>query len=270
VLTAEAKGVFQNRIVATGDANLYAEDLAQFEVVAPEIAVSVVGPQRKYLELPAEFVVAVENRGTAAAKDIELVGKLPQGLEFVSANNFGEYDEATRSVYWSLAELQPSKRGEVTLIAKPVDLGEKRLEFKAGAELGLVDHAESMLQVEGLAALKSEVTDVADPIEVDGQTSYEIRIVNQGSKAATNVIVVAHFPEGIDAVRAEGPTEGRVEPKRVQFAPLRELSPKADTTYRIDVAGVSPGDQRVLVQIMTNDLAQPINVEESTCVYSDQ
>lgn len=270
VLTAEAKGRFQNWIVATGDANLRDEDVAEFEVVAPDIAVSVNGPQRKYLELPATFVVAVENRGTAAAKDIELVGKLPEGLEFVSANNFGEYDEATRSVYWSLAELQPSRRGEVTLVAMPVDLGEKRLEFKAGADLGLVDHAESTLHVEGLAALKSEVTDVADPIEVGGQTSYEIRIVNQGSKAASNVVVLAQFPEGIEAVRAEGPTEGRVEPQEVLFSPLRELSPKADTTYRVDVAGVLPGDQRIRVRIMTDDLAQPINEEESTRVYADQ
>jgi uncharacterized repeat protein (TIGR01451 family) len=271
VLNADRKGIVHNRITAKGDGNLFTEDITEFEVVAPQIAVSVQGPARKYLELPATFVVAIENPGTAAASDIELVGKLPEGLEFVSADNFGQYDESTRSVYWSLAELPPRERGEVKLVAMPVELGEQRLQVEADAKLGLADRAESTLQVEGLAAIKSEVTDIADPVEVGGETSYEIRIVNQGSKAATNVQVVAQLPEGLGAVRADGPTPNpRVEPTRVTFAPLQKLSPKADATYRIDVQGLSPGDQRILVMIMTDDLAAPIKKEESTRVYADR
>jgi uncharacterized repeat protein (TIGR01451 family) len=270
VLTAEQRGVVQNRIVATADANLRAEHVAEFEVVAAEIALTVDGPALKYLELPATFTVAIQNTGTAAAKDVELVGKLPEGMKFVSADNFGQYDEQTHSVYWSLAELPPREMGQVELVALPVELGEHRLQVKADAESGLTDQAESTLQVEGLAAIKFEVTDIADPIEVGGETSYEIRVVNQGSKSATNVIVIAQLPEGMQAVRAQGETPEQIQPGQVVFAPLTELSPKADTTYRVDVKGLHPGDQRILVQVTAHELEQPIKEEESTRVYADQ
>ncbi len=40
--------------------------------------------------------------------------------------------------------------------------------------------------VDGLAAIMFEVKDLEDPIEVGGETGYEVRVVNQGTKAATN------------------------------------------------------------------------------------
>ncbi len=60
------------------------------------------------------------NPGTASAKDIDLVAVLPRKLKFVSANNSGQFDAATHSVYWSLEELPPQETGTVKLTTLPL------------------------------------------------------------------------------------------------------------------------------------------------------
>src|SRR5690606_34669232 len=110
---AEKAGHVVNVLSARADGNLQVEQRAEFEVIAPAISVAVEGPTRRYLERPATYQVTVENPGTAPARDVELVTKLPKGLRFIKANNMGEYDAGTHAIYWSLAELPQGERGTV-------------------------------------------------------------------------------------------------------------------------------------------------------------
>ena len=151
-----------------------------------------------------------------------------------------------------------------------VEAGEQRLQVETTAAQGLADQTEQPVVVEGLAAIMFEVVDVDDPIEVGGETSYEIRVVNQGSKTATNLQVKAFLPQGMTAANAAGPTQHQIGQGQVLFAPLARLAPKADTTFRVDVQGLQPGDQRFRVQVTTGEVQQPITKEESTRVYADQ
>ena len=105
VLTAEKAGKVVNVLTARADGNLQVQQQVEFEVIAPALTVAVDGPERRYLERPATYEVSVENPGTAPAHDVQIVTKLPKGMQFVRANNMGEYDAATHAVYWSLAEL---------------------------------------------------------------------------------------------------------------------------------------------------------------------
>jgi len=270
VLNAEQAGVIENIMTARADANLEVTSSCEFEIIAPDLKLTVDGPKRKYLERPATFVVNIDNPGTAAAKDVQLVTQLPKGLQFVSANNLGEYDSTTHSVYWNLPELPANERGSVELTALAVEAGAHTVKAATRSQQGLEDRAESQLQVEGLAALKFEVVDLEDPIEIGGETSYEIRVMNQGSKAAANVQIVATLPEGMRAIDARGETRHAIQGNRVVFSPLAQLTPKAESVYRIQVQGVRPGDQRVKVQITTDEIQNPITKEESTRVYADQ
>ena len=40
--------------------------------------------------------------------------------------------------------------------------------------------------------------------------------------------------------------------------------------YTVHVQGVRPGDQRVRVQVQSDDLKSPVTKEESTRVYADR
>lgn len=270
VLTAEKAGKVVNTLTAKADGNLQVQQQVEFEVIAPALSVSLNGPERRYLERPATYEVSVENPGTAPARDVQIVTKLPKGMRFVRANNMGEYDPATHAVYWSLAELPKGERGSVELVAMPTETGPQTLQVDGHAQQGLADHKQREIVIEGLAAIMFEVRDLEDPIEVGGETGYEIRVVNQGTKAATNVQVSVDLPPGLKLISAEGESEHKVQDGRVLFEPVAQLAPKADTVFRLKAQGLQPGDQRINVQVNTDDLQQPIRREESTRVFGDQ
>ncbi|MEM8946091.1 MAG: hypothetical protein AAGD11_13025 [Planctomycetota bacterium] len=270
VLSAEQAGRVSNVMTARADASLQVDASCEFEVIAPELQLSIEGPQRRFLERPATYRVSIDNPGTASAKDVQLVTHLPKGMQFVSANNMGEYDSASHSVHWSLAELPANERGTVELIALPIEPGSQTLQVATKASLGLEDQTDKRVLVEGLSALMFEVEDVEGLIEVGGETTYEIRVRNQGSKAATNVQIVAVMPPGIRPIAGQGETRHAIQGERVVFSPLAQLAPKSDTKFRIQAQGIRPGDQRVRVQISADDLQQPITKEVSTKVYADE
>jgi len=270
VLTAEKAGKVVNALTARADGNLQVQQQVEFEVIAPALMIDVEGPERRYLERPATYEVRVTNPGTAPAHDVQIVTKLPKGMKFVRANNMGEYDAATHAVYWSLAELPKGEKGTVELVAMPTETGQQTLQVEGHAQQGLTDQKQRAITVEGLAAIMFEVRDLEDPIEVGGETGYEIRVVNQGTKAATNVQVTCEIPPGMKILSAEGEAQHKVMDGRLVFEPLQQLAPKADTVFRIRAQGLQAGDQRMTVQVNTDDLQQPIRREESTRVFGDQ
>ena len=269
-LTAARPGPFTTLLVARGDASLRPERRHEMTIVAPQLDVALQGPSRRYLEREAIYTVSISNPGTSPAHDVELIAELPLGLKFVSADNQGHYDEATRTVLWRLAELPVNTTGSVKLTTMPVEAGMKTLRIAGSADRVDPVKREQPIQVEGIAAILFQVVDVDDPIEKGGETAYEIRVLNQGSKAATNVQIEVTIPPEMKVVAAEGPVRHLVEGNRIRFESLARLAPKADTTYRVRVQGVQPGDLRVRVQLLTDEMDRPVVKEESTRVYSDE
>ncbi len=270
ILTAEKAGPVVNRIIARGDGDLEVEQEIKFEVIAPSLEIGVEGPGRRYLNKPATYTVHISNPGTATAKDIELTTKLPKGMRFVRANNLGEYDSATHAVYWSLAKLGKGAVGAVKLTTLPTIAGDHELTIEGKASQGLEDQTIQHILVEGIAAVTFKVTDLEDPIEVGGETTYEINVINKGSKAATDVQVTATLPPGMSVVSAEGKTAYAIQSQTVVFEPLESLAPKTDTTFRVTAQGVQPGDQRLTVQIGHSELTEPLRTEENTRVFSNE
>ncbi|MEX2114144.1 MAG: hypothetical protein WD845_13215, partial [Pirellulales bacterium] len=247
-----------------------AEATTEFQVIAPQLEVSLAGPKRRYLERNATHNISVANPGTASAKDIELVAVLPRELQFVSANNNGQFDPATHSVYWSLEELPAQETGTVSLTTLPLQPGDAKLVIKSRAQQNLADESEEVLSIEGLAAINFQLSDASDPIEVEGQNTYEVKVINQGTKAASNVQLVALLPPEMKGVSAEGPARFRIEGQRIVFEPLKLLGPKAETIYKVTVQALQPGDLRLQVQITTDEIRDPITKEESTHVYGNE
>lgn len=270
LLKAAMPGEAIHHLIARADANLEAQDKMTIEVLAPELKVGLNGPKKRFLERSAVYTISVSNPGTAAAKDVELVTALPKGLKFVEANHHGHYDAASHSVFWSLEELPPRESGAVTLTALPLQPGELRMQVKGRANRGLSDELDETISVEGLAAVQFELVDTQDPVEVGGETTYEVRVTNQGSKAASNVQVVAMLPPELEFVSAEGPTKQTADGQRIVFQPLAQLAPKADTTYYVKVRGAQPGDLRFRAQLSSDENRAPITKEESTHVFADE
>jgi uncharacterized repeat protein (TIGR01451 family) len=269
-MVAERPGQVSNVLVARGDGNLKAEHRLDLQILAPQLGLAIEGPKRRYLEREAAYTVAITNPGTAPAQRVELTAQLPPGLKFVSANNAGHYVQAEHAVHWQLDELPVQETGTLKLVTMPVEPGEHKLLVSASADKGVSAEREQSVLIEGIAAIMFEVVDVNDPVEKGGETTYEIRVVNQGSKAATNVQLVLNLPTGMRPVAAEGPTHHAMGTNQIVFEGLSRLAPKADTTYRVRVQCLQPGDLRMQAQLMTNEIREPVTKEESTRVYADE
>ena len=55
----------------------------------------------------------------------------------------------------------------------------------------------------------------------------------------------------------------------MHFEPLARLAPKADVTFRVKTQALQAGDLRIKVQLLTDEMRQPITKEASTRVYTD-
>jgi uncharacterized repeat protein (TIGR01451 family) len=239
------------------------------EVIAPKLEVGVEGPKRRFLNREARHVVTVSNPGTAAAKEVELVAYLPKGMKFVEANNHGSYDASQHAVYWSLEELPAQKTGDVQLVMIPTEAGDQRIRVEGKAQQGLADSREETITVEGVSALSFQISDLADPLEVGGEATYEVRIVNSGSKSAGNVQVSVTLPPEMQPIDATGPTTSKSKASPIVFEPITRLAPKEEKVYRIRAQATGAGDLRIRVQLTSDELKQAVTQEESTQVFSD-
>ena len=269
-LSARRPGPATNVLVARAEGNLKVEDRLNLQVLAPQLDLALVGPKRRYLEREACYQVSLSNPGTATAQQIDLVAYLPNGLKFLRANNAGQYDEAARAVHWRLQELPNNETGTVELVTMPVETGQQSLKLRATAQRGLTTEKEQPITIEGIAAVLFQVANDKNPVEVGGETTSEIRVVNRGSKAASNVRVAVLIPAEMKALSAEGPTHFVLDGNRVLFEGMARLAPKADAIYRVRLRGLQAGDVRVRCQLMTDEMQSPINKEEGVRVYADE
>jgi hypothetical protein len=269
-LQTKEPGSHTCRLVAHGEPNLRVVTEVPIDVTSPALELTFTGSRRRFLDRQGVVELTVANRGTAPARNVRLAVTLPPGLEFVSANNQGIFEPTTRRVRWQLEELPIAEAGTVRLILQPRQLG--RFELQATAEADRASAAEAVLplEVEGIAALQFQVRDTADPVALGQETSYEIRLVNQGSKEATGVRVVISVPPGIRPLQAEGPTRHLLDGGRVVFDPMPQLGPKVEVVYRLAVQAIRPGDQRIRVEVTSDDLRTPIVKEENTNVYAEE
>jgi uncharacterized repeat protein (TIGR01451 family) len=270
VLGTRGPGVQAARFVARADGGVEAEQTAKLTVTAPTLAMEVDMPVRRFLQRPATCVISMTNAGTAPARAIELAAQLPPGLKFVRANNAGWHDDRTHRVLWNLEELPPGETGTVEVVVMPVALGPQRIVAAARSADGLADQATHVCEVEGLAAISFEVLDSEDPIEVGGVTEYVIRVANQGTKPATAVRVTASLLGDLEPVEAQGPAAHRLDQRAVIFEPLVKLAPAEEAVFRVRARGRRAGEQRVQVQVVSEDHAAPITKEEITRVYEDR
>lgn len=270
VLEAAKAGVYENRLTVRGDGNLLEEDVRKIEVATPKLEVTMQGPVLRYLDRQATYVVRMANPGTASARNVELVTFLPKGMKYVTSDNHGQYDSQTHAVYWSLEELPAAKQGDVHLTVLPVEPGNHKLKADGHADLGLQHTCEHEVVVESLAELLFTVADVADPIEVGSETSYEVRVHNRGSKADSDIRVIAELPAGMVPVSGDGPVPATVQGSRVIFSPLARLAPDEEAIFKVHATGEATGDHVIRVQLQSAEVRVPVTKEEITRVYTDQ
>ena len=117
--------------------------------------------------------------------------------------------------------------------------------------------------------LEPREVDLDDPVEVGSQTAYEIRVRNDGTKAAQSLKIVCELPAGVELIDTTGPTSHVIEKGELHFKPLPELGAGAKVTYVIRVSGMEAGNLRMRARLTSSASPEPVVVEEVTKFYAD-
>ncbi len=209
--------------VAEGEGGLTAKDTAKVVVSTPRLDLVLTGPSLRYLDRKAIYTLKVTNPGDAAATNVSVSDVVPDGFKVLAASDGGRHDFATRTVAWSLGELSPGQTREVKFEVQAINIGEHKHKAVTTAARGLRAEADLITRVEGLSAMLLEMVDTEDPIEVGGDTTYEVRITNTGSKTETDIRLVATVPDKMELKSATG-LKYHTEGKTVVFDPLEKLA----------------------------------------------
>lgn len=266
-VVAVKAGSFTNTAVATADGGLKAQASATVVVTEAALVVEKSGPERRYLGEEATYVIRVRNAGTAPARGVTVVDVLPPGLKLETTPPGANVSRDQRTVTWNAGVLPPGAERVYEVSCTTVRPGEQVNRIVATASGGLKSEAECQTMVLAVPALLLEVIDTDDPLEVGATTTYEVRIVNQGTKPIEGLSVRVEIPEGMEFLAADAPAGFRETEGAVIFDSIPPIAPRASIAFYLRVRGLTPGDKRVRVRVETGPLGVPIVEEESTKVY---
>ena len=123
---------------------------------------------------------------------------MPPELRFQSATQGGQ--PGTGEVLWRLGTLAAHEQRilQLTTVAEKLAAAAAQV-AEATADPGLRIQAEASLEIVGIPALRMEVVDEGDPVEVGKTVTYRIEITNTGSLPATKVEIKAFIPAELRA-----------------------------------------------------------------------
>lgn len=255
---------------ATSKGEAGGQAVAQMNVIAPSLRIAVDGPALRYKGRNAKYTLTVSNDGSVANNNIRVSQVVPEGFKFVSADRSGKYDASTKSVQWFIGRLEPGQNAKVACELNAVTLGDFTHTVAVLSDSGVRAEAKVDTKVDGIASLSMELVDLDDPVETGVETMYEVRVKNDGSKAATGVSIACELPKGMELITAKAPVDAIVEGRQILFKSLAQIAPGSQAVYKIHVKGVEEGSHRMRVRMTGGSLTEPVIREEVTKVYSDE
>lgn len=268
-LVAIAGGPQSLQIRAQADAELEQVTAAQVNVIAPSLKLAVNGPSLRYVGRSGKYDIVITNDGSVASSNVRAKYKVPDGFKFLKADRGGKFDQATRTVDWFVGGLEAGKSSTVSVQLQCEELGAFTHQAIAVSEHGARSVAQLDTRIEGSASLVLEIADQHDPIEIGNETSYEIRVRNEGSKAATNVGISCELSSGVELVSARGPGESISENGLVMFKSLPQLAPGQAAVFTVTVRGKIEGNHRFRARLASDSITEPLIFEELTKFYGE-
>lgn len=268
-LTGAQAGAWEFTVRAQAAGGASATQKSRIEVVRPRLEVNLEGPGLRYVDRPALYTVRIHNPGPAPANNIQVIDAIPAGFRFVDASAGGTYDSTTRQVSWFVGRLEANASAEVGVQLIPTELGEQRLTAEVRADSGVSEQAEAQTRVEGVEAIVLDVIDTDDPVEINGETVYEIRVTNRGTKAAENVQIAAKAAAETEVIDAAGPTPGKISGGQIVFDPIPSLEPGQCELFQVRVICRHSGEVGFKAYFRTARQTKAVVEEELTRIYQD-
>jgi hypothetical protein len=254
------------------------EPPAKAQPAGSAISVRVTGPDRRRVGESALVTIEVTNTTQQQLEELVIADRFPSTLEPNRATEGNEWLEGG-AMGWKVASLAPGRSlqreiefkclreavracNRVTVSAR----GMQPTTEEACVEIA-TDAAEQPAAAQPESPLHVSVVDTSDPIRIDGETTYQVQVENEGDKSQFNVAVSIALSEEIKLVNAAGPVQGSVTPGAIKFAPIRELrAGETPLTYEVKAKGVRAGTGRIRVEVTAQGQPRPATGEQTTQV----
>jgi uncharacterized repeat protein (TIGR01451 family) len=261
--TAASPGKYDNSARATSDQGVNAEASASTAVHQAVLALTCKAREQQYMGRPFDVCFTVSNSGDTAAAGSQVAVPVPAGLTLKSATAGGHM--SGNNLVWDVGSLAADARQELCATFTSASGGTFSFNGTAKGTCAKPVSSSCETKVIGISALLLEKADNPDPIQVGENTTYTVKVTNQGTADDTNVKMVVEFPAEIDPVSASN--GGEISGKKVTFPPYPRLAPKQAFEYTIIAKGVKVGDARVTFIRTSDGIPAPTSAEESTRVY---
>lgn len=267
-LTAIDAGDQALQIQATAEGDLSDQAAAAVAVVAPKLDLQIEGPKIRHAGRRGRYAVKVSNPGNIATSNVRAKYRIPEGFELLEADRGGRR-AADGTIEWFVGQLAPGESSVFTVTVRAKQLGTFTHQAGVVSEHGATKSADMTTRVEGVASLAITIQDRDDPVEVGQETLYEIRIANEGSRDATNVVLSCELPTGMKVTGVRGPVRYTTRNGVLEFAPLETLAAGKSSVYQVIVSATGGGSQRLRARLTSDSVREPLISEELTRVYAD-
>jgi uncharacterized repeat protein (TIGR01451 family) len=241
-------------------------------VQKPGLEARLVGPGKAMVRGEPTFTLEVSNPGNATTPNVQAAVSFPDGLEFVSASDSGNYEPGSRTVTWNMGPQPAGAKRALTFKLRAAVAGKIEVRAVAAAPIRVDDkpldaRTSAMLQVDGVAAVAFEVVNLDNPAEVGKDVTYEIRVLNQGTCPLTNVKLTAALMDGLAVTGVTGPAKYSQSGQTITFDAVPRLGVKADLVVRVKARAAAPGEMKCTVRLSCDNLKQPVVKEELTAFF---
>jgi uncharacterized repeat protein (TIGR01451 family) len=256
-------GEFSGRAFARAG-QLETQSIAQsVRFMIAELDVDVVGPAEQYIGRDVQYQVTVTNTSDVAPAlntQIRIPG-IDEQMRFAMTDQ-----RIPREVdLFSIGDLEPGESRSFGVVFSATEAGEVATEIQAMAHCAQPATTSIATTFQGVSALHVTVTDSVDPVPVNGETTYEIILVNEGTAADASVQLSGQLPENMEFVSATGDTEVTGNGGRIDFAPVQQLPPGGRVSWLVTARGVEPGKGDFTLEIESE--AGTASAGEPTTVF---
>jgi uncharacterized repeat protein (TIGR01451 family) len=236
---------------------------AEVEVVAPDLKVAVDGPTERYPDNVASYKLTVTNAGTAPARSVVVAAQVPTAGRPESVAPKGKWVAEARTFYWSIPELPPGSSEVFNIQVRMGAIGLFSLRTGAKAQGVQPVNRTHNTDIKGVSKLAMSVTEPRGVLDEGEESSYEIRVRNEGSKEAERIQIKGVVAENLQvlSVTDAGPRGGNLQtpdPQTALFQQIDRLPPGSEVTMSFRVRAVRAGNGTCDVTLLHDDIPVPI------------
>ncbi len=266
-LTAAKEGETINRAIATADGGDTVSAESRLKVYAATFTLTRVGPKRLYLRKPGSFNNRVVNTGSRPLENVSIVEIIPEGLQFVSASNSGQYDEQAHTVTWRFPRIAPNQSEAVSIVLASVGRGQHSSVVRCIDGSGAMAEIDNMSTAQGFSSLRVTMSEIESPLIIGDRISTQVRVINRGSEPANNVRIAIGIPAPLNVLDVKGLDGAKQERGQLVFPPIT-LEPKQEVLLDISLEARTVGEARLQAFVQSDRLTDPLRTDEHTTVVS--